>query len=114
MNRALTEAGATLEQNKYIYSSGVLPVQICTDLSNHLFNLHKEGKLTQDDQCPSSFSIYGDPKFEMVLQDLADKLSATLGKKVLPTYCYARLYQKGEILHKHKIDRPAKSALLLH
>lgn len=106
MDRALTEAGAKLEQNKYIYSSGVLPVQICTDLSNHLFNLHKEGKLTQDDQCPSSFSIYGDPKFEMVLQDLADKLSATLGKKVLPTYCYARLYQKGEILHKHK-DRPS-------
>ena len=73
MNRALTEAGAKLEQNKYIYSSGVLPTEICSDLSNHLFDLHKQGKLTQDEQCPSSFSIYGDPKFEMVLQDLAGK-----------------------------------------
>ena len=106
MDRALTEAGAKLEQDKYIYSSGVLSLDKCKELSARLFELQKEGKLEQDEQCPSSYSIYGDSKFEEVLADLAGKLSATIGKTVIPTYCYARLYQKGEILHKHS-DRPS-------
>lgn len=106
MNKVLTEAGKKLEKNKYIYTEGVLSEDVCKKLSDHLFELHSRNELVQDDQCPSSYSVYGDEKFEEVLGNLASRLSDTIGIKVLPTYCYARLYQKGEILHKHK-DRPS-------
>ena len=37
---------------------------------------------------------------------ICQKTLALIGKEVLPTYSYARLYTEGEILSKHK-DRPS-------
>ena len=104
--KEVTDAGLQLEKEKYIYATGILDKETCAKLSNRLFDLKKEDKLTKDEQCPLSLSVYGDEEFERVLENLARLLSVTLGKKVLPTYCYARLYQKGEVLKKHT-DRPS-------
>ena len=104
--KKVTEAGKALEKDKYIETTGILDKETCARLSNRLFDLKKEGKLDNDMQCPLSLSIYADEVFETELERLAGLLSTTIGKKVLPTYCYARLYQKGEILEKHS-DRPS-------
>tara|TARA_R110002074_G_scaffold63044_11_gene151477 strand:+ start:7203 stop:8396 length:1194 start_codon:yes stop_codon:yes gene_type:complete len=101
-----TNAGLKLEEEKYIYATGILDEETCAKLSTRLFDLKEQDKLIKDEQCPLSLSIYGDEEFEKVLDNLAGLLSTTLGKKVLPTYCYARLYYKGEELKKH-IDRPS-------
>jgi hypothetical protein len=104
--KELTLAGKALEKDKYIESTGILDIETCVRLSTRLFDLKKEDKLDKDMQCPLSLSIYGDEVFETELARLARLLSSTLGKEVLPTYCYARLYQKGEVLEKHS-DRPS-------
>ena len=94
------------KENKYIYLSDVLNKDVCTDLSNYMHNLHKEGKLEQDEQCPLSWSVYGDPRFDSLLANLAKPIGDKIGIELIPTYTYARIYQPGDVLKKHT-DRPA-------
>tara|TARA_B100000424_G_scaffold271351_1_gene273716 strand:- start:49 stop:1329 length:1281 start_codon:yes stop_codon:yes gene_type:complete len=94
------------KNHKHIYLSEVLSKDQCKDLCDHMHNLHKEGKLIQDDQCPLSWSVYGDPKFDSLLSSLSKPIGEKLGIELLPTYTYARLYQYGDVLKKHT-DRPS-------
>jgi len=94
------------KQNRYIYLTGVLPKEECAELTKHMFDLHEQGKLVKDDQCPLSDAVYGDKIFDTLLQRLAGPLSDQLGVKLLPTYTYARIYRPGEILKRHT-DRPS-------
>ena len=94
------------KKNKYIYLSNVISRSDAGDLTQHMFDLLKEGKLTKDDQCPLSDSVYGDPIFDALLDRLAGPLSNQLGIDLAPAYTYARIYRPGEILVKHK-DRPS-------
>lgn len=94
------------EKNGYVILKDVLPKEQCDTLVKHMFKLFEEGKTVKDDQCPLSDAVYGDPIFDNLLQKFAEPLSKNLGKKLLPTYTYARIYRPGEVLKKHK-DRPA-------
>lgn len=99
-------AAQAFEKNRYIYLSQALPKEACQNLTDHMFKLSKEGKLTKDDQCPLSESVYGDPLLDQVLEKLTKPLSGQLGIELLPAYTYARIYAPGEELVKHK-DRPS-------
>ena len=70
------------EKNRYLYLSEVLSKDVCKDLTQHMHNLHKEGKLVQDDQCPLSWSVYGDSKFDALLANLAKPIGEKLGLKI--------------------------------
>lgn len=94
------------EENGYLILSQVLTEEHCQKLSNRLFDLEKEGKLKADGQCDLSGAVYGDPVFDELLVQMAEGLGEHVGKKLLPTYSYARLYKPGEILKRHK-DRPS-------
>jgi predicted 2-oxoglutarate/Fe(II)-dependent dioxygenase YbiX len=94
------------EENGYVVLQNVLPKEKCDELVAHMFKLHEEGKLVQDDQCPLSDAIYGDSVFDNLLQNVAEPLGKAVGKKLLPTYSYARIYRPGDVLKKH-LDRPA-------
>jgi hypothetical protein len=54
----------------------------------------------------SEYSYYGDPLIEVVLQDTKESIEKIIGKKLIPTYSYARVYQPGESLKPH-VDRDA-------
>ena len=94
------------ENNGYVVLTEALNEQQCKELTQYMFNLHQEGKLTQDDQCPQSDAIYGDPVFDKLLADFTKPIGDSVGKQLIPTYTYARIYRPGEILKKHK-DRPS-------
>jgi predicted 2-oxoglutarate/Fe(II)-dependent dioxygenase YbiX/alkylated DNA repair dioxygenase AlkB len=94
------------EQNKYVVLERALNQDRCRQLTDHMFDLHNQGKLTKDDQCPQSDAIYGDPVFDKLLADFAKPIGNHVGKQLIPTYTYARIYRPGEILKKHK-DRPS-------
>lgn len=94
------------EKNGYVILKNALPKETCDDLTRYMFDLFKQGKLTKDDQCPLSDAVYGDPIFDELLQKFADPIGLNVGRKLLPTYTYARIYRPGEVLKKHK-DRPA-------
>ena len=94
------------EQNKYVLLERALSSEICQELTQHMFDLHNQGKTTRDDQCPLSDAVYGDPVFDKLLADFAQPIGNNIGKKLLPTYTYARIYRPGEVLKRHT-DRPA-------
>lgn len=58
----------------------------------------------KDDQCPNSFSVYNHPNLELLLEKFLSVMEKETGKKLFPTYAYARLYQNGEKLLCH-VDR---------
>ena len=102
----MNETADYFEKNGYVVLKDALTPQQCNDLVQHMFKLKEEGKLVQDDQCPLSDAIYGDPIFDNILQKFAKPIGDAVGRQLLPTYTYARIYRPGEILKKHK-DRPA-------
>ena len=59
-----------------------------------------------DKQIPGAYSKYGDWVMETLLQYMRPIMKAKTGLELIPTYSYTRLYEKGNILHRHK-DRPS-------
>jgi len=60
----------------------------------------------KDEQVPGCYSKYADWVMETLLQYMIPIMKAKTGMELLPTYSYTRLYEKGNILHRHK-DRPS-------
>ena len=90
----------------YLPIAGLIGKHTLEVLVNRLKELVEEGRTTNDPQCPLSDAVYGDFVFDGVLDSLRDSLSEITGRRLLPTYSYARMYRKGEVLEKHR-DRPA-------
>ena len=59
-----------------------------------------------DDQAPNTYSHYSDIMMETLLEDLLPLMKKETQLDLYPTYSYARIYKKGDILHRHK-DRPS-------
>lgn len=55
-----------------------------------------------DPQAPNTFSVYGDTAFDTLLSIVKPKMEVIGGFKLYSNYSYARLYKKGDILHRHK------------
>ena len=59
-----------------------------------------------DEQVPHTYSHYADHVMETLLVKVLPIMAQETGLNLIPTYSYARLYKKGDILHRHK-DRPS-------
>ena len=59
-----------------------------------------------DPQTPGAYSKYADWVMETLLQYMRPIMKAKTGLELIPTYTYTRLYEKGNILPRHK-DRPS-------
>jgi len=59
-----------------------------------------------DNQIPGAYSKYADWVMETLLMYMIPIMKAKTGLELIPTYTYTRLYEKGNILHRHK-DRPS-------
>mgnify|MGYP003146514994 FL=1 len=55
-----------------------------------------------DPQVINTYSHYSDIAMETLLTQLLPKVSKITGFKLAPNYSYARIYKKGDILHRHK------------
>jgi hypothetical protein len=55
-----------------------------------------------DTQVPETYSHYGDIAMETLLTEVKPKMEQETKLKLIETYAYARIYKKGDILHKHK------------
>jgi len=94
------------EVNKYVHLPEFLDKNNCAQLVEELRKLIAEGKTTKDNQCPLSQAVHGAPVFDSLLEQLVPNFEQASGKKLLPTYAYARLYEPGDELKIHT-DRPA-------
>lgn len=94
------------EVDKYVHLKNVLPREDCNKLVEQLKKLVDNQQTTKDPQCPISEAIHGAPVFDSLLEHLLPSFEIASGKKLYPTYAYARLYAPGEELKIHT-DRPS-------
>ena len=62
----------------------------------------KEWGVWTDDQIPNTYSHYADIAMETLLEKVQPIMEEKSGVKLVPTYSYARIYKKGDVLHRHK------------
>lgn len=89
-------------QEKYVHLKNFLDVNNCNELTTELKKLVDNKATTKDAQCPSSEAIHGAMVFDKLLIDLLPYFEEASGKKLYPTYSYARLYKTGEKLKVHR------------
>ena len=109
------------EKKKYLIVKNVVDKNICDFLyqyiknealrADYIDNRFGEGNYDYfnygnfyDIQSLGDFSKYGDLVFDTLTESVRDILSDKIGKKLMTTYSYHRLYTTGSILEKH-IDR---------
>ena len=78
----------------------------CAYLTEFLKDCKENGKAVKDTQCTTSWSVYSHATLEKVLEASLPKMELETGKKLFPTYAYARYYTKDEVLKCHT-DRPS-------
>jgi len=89
-------------QEKYVHLKNFLDTTNCSELTLELKKIVNQGITTKDTQCPLSEAVHGSIVFDKLLVDLLPYFEQASGKKLLPTYSYARLYKTGEKLKVHK------------
>jgi len=67
-----------------------------------------------DQQVPGAYSKYADWVMETLLQYMRPIMKAKTGMDLIPTYSYTRLYEKGNILHRHKDRSSCEISTTLH
>jgi predicted 2-oxoglutarate/Fe(II)-dependent dioxygenase YbiX len=86
---------------KYVHLKDFLHRDSCNELTAELKKLVAQKQTTQDVQCPLSEAIHGAMVFDKLLVDLLPNFEFASGRKLHPTYSYARLYAPGDELVNH-------------
>lgn len=85
---------------------GFIPPFFAQYLRNYFDLLHRNDQVPNkgDAQVAKSVGIYGDPAFDTLMLMCQSMVEDVVGKKLLPTYTYARIYFNGADLLPH-VDR---------
>ena len=67
-----------------------------------------------DGQIPGAYSKYADWAMETLLQYMRPIMKAKTGLELIPCYSYTRLYEKGNILKRHKDRSSCEISTTLH
>ena len=108
-------------QNKYLIIKKAVPYELANfifnyfllkrDAVNYMYknNIIAENSLFgtwKDKQVPNVYSHYSDFAMETLLMKVMPIMKKETNLHLIPTYSYARVYEKGSILKRHK-DRPS-------
>lgn len=93
---------------------GVVGPELTAFCATYLKVLASIDRMGSDHDVPDALSIYGDPAFDTLVAVLTGSMEAALGRDLLPTYSFARLYFRDDQLAVHR-DRPScEHSLTLH
>ena len=108
----------SFKKNKYVVIKEAVPKEIAEFCYNYfllkrtvarsLFDARYISQFTEewgtwtDAQVPNTYSHYSDVAMETLLMRTLPIMEKKTGLKLNPTYSYARIYKKGDILHRHK------------
>lgn len=87
--------------NKYVHLTDFLDKDNCAELTDALKLLVSKKYTNKDSQCPLSQAIHGAEVFDSLLIQLLPHFETASGKRLFPTYSYARLYAPGDELKNH-------------
>ena len=112
----------SFKTKKYQVIRGAIPIRLANFIFNYMMLqrdavdfMMKNNKVNPanpfigtrtDHQIPGCYSKYADWVMETLLKYMRPIMKAKTGMDLVPTYSYTRLYEKGNILHRHK-DRPS-------
>lgn len=103
-------------KDKVIFLKSIISREICDFLAleyemmqNVCEKLYPGANLA--DLCDFSFARYSPLMFEALSVKLTPVIEQAVGKKIFPTYSYARIYYNGSELQKH-FDRPSSEFTL--
>ena len=67
-----------------------------------------------DQQVPNTYAHYGDLVMESLLERVKPRMEKETKLKLVPTYSYARIYKKGDVLKRHKDRFSCEISTTLH
>ena len=104
------------KKNSYLVVKNAIPIDVANFVYDY-FNMKRRTYYTlkntsyiskfdadwgeHDKQVPNAYAHYADMAMETILDVLTPKMSKLTKLNLTPTYSYARIYGKGDILHKH-------------
>lgn len=97
------------ESNGYVYVDNFVDANTIGVVSQYMENKITRGEWKQmpEDADPTTkFWYYADPLIEVLLLASKEAVEKIVGKELIPTYSYTRVYQPGERLKPHT-DRPS-------
>lgn len=95
------------EKHGCVLVKNFIDEQTIAIVSQYFENKIKRGEWVENNSEPTSrLSYYADPLIEVLLKQSKEAVEDAVGKELLPTYSYSRIYQPGEKLYPH-VDRPA-------
>ena len=108
----------SFKKNKYIVMKKVISREVADFAFAYFLNKRKVARFLfdqkyispftdywgvwNDDQIPNTYSHYADLVMETLLQKVQPLMEKYTGLKLSPTYSYARIYKKGDVLARHK------------
>lgn len=95
-----------LKDNNYLYIPNFISKGKAFNLAKSFEEFAEKEGLSGDEQAPHSKSCYNFVDFTELLCNKVNTVTRILGENVFPTYCYARVYGKGDDLKIHS-DRDA-------
>ena len=93
---------------EFVYNYFLMKRQVAQTLFDYRYipSFSGDWGTWQDNQVINTYSHYSDVAMETLLLSVQPKMEEVTGLKLIPTYSYARIYKKGDILKRHK-DRPS-------
>ncbi|MDX2083187.1 MAG: hypothetical protein SFV53_04290 [Rickettsiales bacterium] len=108
----------SFSKNKYLVIRGAISKELANFVYRYFLNKRLVAKALfenniidskssyfgswNDSQIPQTYSHYSDIAMETLLSQLKPIIEEYTGLKLVETYSYARIYKKGDILHRHK------------
>lgn len=90
-----------LDQKVFIYVKDVVSIEMANFMTEALRLKAALGSVG-DSQCPNAkVSVHNELIFQTLLEKMWPKIEAVIGEKLIPTYCYSRLYGTDDVLEKH-------------
>jgi hypothetical protein len=88
----------------FVYNYFLMKKQVARTMfdTRYISPFTTEFGVWNDDQVPNTYSHYSDIAMETLLLAVQPIMEKQTGLKLIPTYSYARIYKKGDILHRHK------------
>ena len=108
----------SFKKNKYVVIKKAISAELAKFVSDYfllkrkvarrLFDERYISQFTEewgvwnDQQVPETYSNYADIAMEILLQKVLPVMEKHTGYQLYPTYSYARIYKKGDVLKRHK------------
>ena len=103
-NYKIVKQAISKELADFVYSYFLTKRQVARTFfdDRYISPFNNDWGVWNDPQVPETYSHYSDIAMETLLEKLTEPMSKETELNLIPTYSYARIYKKGDVLKRHK------------